>query len=50
MNNMIGVQSVAEWRFGTHVMDLYRSMLVCLKQNRVSENLVRHFAEGFRPG
>jgi len=49
MNRMIGVQSVAEWRFGTDVMDLYRSMLTCLQQNKVSENLVRNFAEGISP-
>jgi SAM-dependent methyltransferase len=49
MNEIIGVQSAAEWRFGTDMMDLYRAMLISLRETGASENLVHHFAQGLAP-
>jgi len=37
MHELMGGVSIAEWRFGTDVMDLYRSMMVSASQNDVSE-------------
>jgi len=39
--------SLAEWRFGTGVMDLYRSLLITLKKNGASDKLLKIFEEGF---
>lgn len=47
MNELIGVRPVAEWRFGTDVVDLYRSVLVMLERNHVSTTTLRHLKDGF---
>ena len=50
MNDMIGVGSIAEWRFGTDLMDLYRSLYMTLVSNFCSDHLIEHFENGFRSG
>ena len=47
MNQVIGVKSIAEWRFGTDIMDLYRSTLISLQNNKSSKILIDYFHEGF---
>lgn len=47
MHSLIGVKSLAEWRFGTDMMDLYRTFNTSLKINKVSENLIKNFEENF---
>jgi SAM-dependent methyltransferase len=47
MHEIIGVTSIAEWRFGTDVMDLYRSLVVSLQRNNCSQNLTEYLATGF---
>ena len=47
MNSLIGVRPVAEWRFGTDVTDLYRSVLTSLRNNRVSSQLIEKLDQGF---
>jgi hypothetical protein len=44
-----GVAPVAEWRFGTDMMDLYRALLVKLAANGASNALVSRFERGFGP-
>jgi len=46
MNSLIGVRPVAEWRFGTDVTDLYRSVLTSLRKNRVSQQLIERLDKG----
>ena len=47
MNSIMRVSSIAEWRFGTDVMDLYRMMMTQLNQNDVSDKFIQLFDEGF---
>jgi SAM-dependent methyltransferase len=47
MNELIGVKSLAEWRFGTDVMDLYRQTLIMLQKNKSSQKLIDYFHAGF---
>jgi SAM-dependent methyltransferase len=47
MNSIIGVSPVAEWRFGTDVMDLYRMMMNHFNQIDVSDKFIQLFEEGF---
>jgi hypothetical protein len=47
MNSLIGVRPVAEWRFGTDVTDLYRSVLTSLRKNQVSSQLIERLERGF---
>ena len=47
MNKIIGVQSVAEWRFGTDMMDLYRSTITNLQKNKSSQKLIDCLHSGF---
>lgn len=47
MNKIIGVQSIAEWRFGTDVIDLYRHFLINLQKNKTSQKLIDFFCAGF---
>lgn len=47
MNKIIGVKPVAEWRFGTDIMDMYRSFLITLANNNTSQNLINYFEDGF---
>jgi len=47
MNSIIGISSIAEWRFGTDIMDLYRMMRTRINQIDVSEKFVQLFDEKF---
>jgi SAM-dependent methyltransferase len=47
MNSLIGVRPLAEWRFGTDVLDLYRSVVTSLRKNRVSAQLMERLDQGF---
>ena len=47
MNDLIGVNSIGEWRFGTDFMDLYRNILFNLKKQDVSENIIDYFNKNF---
>ena len=47
MNEIIGAKSIAEWRFGVDIMDLYRSALSNLQQNRCSQKLMDYLHNGF---
>ncbi len=40
MNSIIGVESLAEWRFGTDIMDLYRSIITMLNKNKASNKVI----------
>ncbi len=40
MNDIIGVRPVAEWRFGTDIIDLYRCLNVSLQKNRSSQKMI----------
>lgn len=46
MNAQIGVESIAEWRFGTDIIDLYRSCMTSLSKNKVSEKLMTYLSDG----
>ena len=46
MNSLIGVEPVAEWRFGTDTMDLYRHLIVNLQSNNSSEKMVKFLNNG----
>lgn len=43
------LEKVSEWWFGTDMFDLYRSILVCLKQGLVSDNFVDEWSRFFLP-
>jgi len=47
MHAILGVASVAEWRFGTDVMDLYRSIGVSLRAEGASNVTLELFEDGF---
>ena len=47
MNEIIGVQSIAEWRFGTDIMDLYRHTIINLQKNHSSQKLIDFLNTGF---
>jgi SAM-dependent methyltransferase len=47
MNALIGITPIAEWRFGTDLMDLYRGSVTLLQKNKVSAKLTEAFTEGF---
>ena len=47
MNEIIGIESIAEWRFGTDAMDLFRSLLVTMNANKVSNNTTKFFSSKF---
>ena len=40
MNEIIGIQSIGEWRFGVDMLDLYRAMHLTLKENGSSKKLL----------
>lgn len=46
MNEIIGVHSVAEWRFGTDAMDLFRHVLTSLRKNQASQKMIDFMAAG----
>lgn len=47
MNEIIRVKPIAEWRFGTDVMDLYRSVVTKLKRNQTSQAMIDYLHDGF---
>jgi SAM-dependent methyltransferase len=47
MNELIGVKPVAEWRFGTDAMDLYRQTLITLQNNKSSQKLIDYLNKGY---
>lgn len=47
MHEIIGVRSVAEWRFGTDIMDLYRHTLTNLQTNCSSQKMINYLNAGF---
>jgi SAM-dependent methyltransferase len=47
MNELIGVESIAEWRFGTDIMDLYRSILINTKTNQSSQKTINFLHDNF---
>jgi len=47
MNSLCGSKIISEWRFGTDVLDFYRSLVVSLKANKVSDVLMHEFENGF---
>jgi SAM-dependent methyltransferase len=49
MHDLAGVKSTAEWRFGTDMMDLFRSCLTTLQKNSGSSELIKRFVDGFGP-
>lgn len=47
MNETMGVKSIAEWRFGTDAMDLFRHLLTNLQANKCSEKMIDFVYDGF---
>ena len=47
MNKIIGIKALAEWRFGTDAMDLYRNLNVTLEKNSVSDKTMDFFSNGY---
>ena len=47
MHNILGVKSVAEWRFGTDIMDLFRSSMFSLSENDCSDYVINNFKKNF---
>jgi SAM-dependent methyltransferase len=47
MNLLCGAKVISEWRFGTDILDIYRSFAVSLKANKVSDVLMQEFENGF---
>jgi len=41
MHKLLNSKSIAEWRFGTDMMDLYRSIIVMLQNNGSSSKMVK---------
>jgi SAM-dependent methyltransferase len=46
MNEILGVKTIGEWRFGTDIMDLFRSVIVNLQKNNVSQKLMEYLYQG----
>lgn len=46
MNSMLGVTPIAEWRFGTDVIDLYRCVVTSLAKHAAPQ-LAQRFEQGF---
>ncbi len=47
MNSLLGGGSIAEWRFGTDIVDLYRMFLFELHKNKCSQKTIDYFSKGF---
>jgi len=47
MNSLCGVKSIAEWRFGTDIMDLYRSISIMGIASGISPKAFEFFESGF---
>jgi hypothetical protein len=48
MHDLIGVQPLAQWRFGTDAMDLYRHLIVSLQANNSSIKTVDYLSSNLR--
>lgn len=46
MHELLGVGPVAEWRFGTDIMDLYRAMSINLQANHASDQIQAQLRAG----
>jgi 2-polyprenyl-3-methyl-5-hydroxy-6-metoxy-1,4-benzoquinol methylase len=46
LNNLMGVKSLSEWRFGSDVMDLYRFITVNLQSNNSSQKMIEFVNDG----
>jgi len=46
MNVLVGVKSLAEWRFGTDILDLYRQAFITLEKNKSSQKLMDYLNAG----
>ena len=47
MHSILGVEPIAEWRFGTDIMDLFRSTIYSLNENNCSEYVLNNFKDQF---
>jgi SAM-dependent methyltransferase len=47
MNQIIGVSSIGEWRFGTDFMDLYRHLMIKMDAKNVSQKMINFLHDGF---
>ena len=47
MHEILGVNSISEWRFGTDFMDLYRSINTMLLKKKTSESMQEFLNKGF---
>ncbi len=47
MNSLLGGDSIAEWRFGSDIVDLYRMLLFELHSNKCSQKAIDYFSKGF---
>ena len=47
MNKILKIDSFAEWRFGTDILDLFRSINVTLKDNKSSKKTIDYFSNQF---
>lgn len=46
MHSLFDLKAVAQWRFGTDIMDLYRSLLIALTANGASKNFIERIMLG----
>lgn len=49
IHSLFALKPVAQWRFGTDMMDLFRSLLVTLKDKGASNNLLSRVTQGLGP-
>lgn len=49
MHELLEGDSLAEWRFGTDVMDLYRAIMTMLSKNDASDRMLGEFSNSFSP-
>jgi 2-polyprenyl-3-methyl-5-hydroxy-6-metoxy-1,4-benzoquinol methylase len=47
MHSLLGAHPIAQWRFGSDFMDLYRAVLTMLSKSKGSEKLADYFSEEF---
>lgn len=47
LNEIIGAHPIAEWRFGTDAMDLYRHLLTNIQANNSSQKMIDFLYSGF---
>lgn len=47
MNSLMDVVPIAEWRFGTDILDLYRHILININANKASIRMLNYLNEGF---